>query len=234
MLDARFWNAIDRLVAADDAGEDVAGFAQSLLDQDEGLAAQLDEAVTSLDASALGQAARMSDGASHSEDAIIAVACAVIMAGPVAYADALGDRSSLARSWDLSRGDLLLFLNPGLALGGEDVATGSSLRRYTISVSIGDSEVPWPRRVSAAVVDHQCKRQEKSARWMDIYARHDVEHVLIHLRAAPQNPRRVAKPYVHHAGVLETNVRWETPESLSGLPGAVRMMLDTVATRLES
>jgi hypothetical protein len=56
-------------VSADDAGEDVASLADGLLETDATLGVQLEEAMGSLDASALAETAELSDGVAASEDA---------------------------------------------------------------------------------------------------------------------------------------------------------------------
>lgn len=116
MPDASFWNAVARLVVADDGGEDVEQAAADLLAADPSLPGQLDEAVAALDVDALADAVRLSDGLGVTEDAMIAVACAVIIDGPESLAEATADPGRMVRTWDLSRGDLLLALEPGLSL----------------------------------------------------------------------------------------------------------------------
>ena len=70
-----FWIAVERLVAADDAGADIAALAEDLLDTNGSLGPQLQEAITCLDTSALGRATQLSDGMGGSDDALIAVGC---------------------------------------------------------------------------------------------------------------------------------------------------------------
>ena len=152
-----FWIAVERLVAADDAGDDIAALAADLLDTNRSLEPQLQEAITCLDTLALGRATQLSDGIRGSDDAMIAVGCAVIAAGPMVYEEGVRDPASLVRPWDLSRGDLLLALNPGVTL----VRVGESTPGrdpYTINLSIGASAFGWPRRITEAVTVHRCRR----------------------------------------------------------------------------
>lgn len=227
-----FWIAVERLVAADDAGADIAALAEDLLDTNGSLGPQLQEAITCLDTSALGRATQLSDGMGGPDDALIAVGCAVIAAGPMVYDEGVRDPESLVRPWDLSRGDLLLALNPGVTL----VPVGESTPGrdpYTIDLSIGDSAFGWPRRITEAVTYHQCRRQERNQRWRAIFAQHQFEHLIIHLSAAAGCPQKVGKPYSHHEQYLEVNATWDSPRSPFRLPEFVRTVLDAVATRLE-
>jgi uncharacterized protein DUF4240 len=230
-LDAEFWSAVERLVTADDAGENPASLAEELLEADPSLGAQLERAMASLDYSALAEAAELSDGQAPSEDAVIAVGCAVIASGPDGYAEAVADPGSLGRAWDLSRGDLLLVLNPGLTLA--DGQPASRREPYTINLSIGDSIFGWPRPITEAVTHHTCRRQEKNERWRAIFARHRVEHLIIHLSAAPGQLQKVGKPTNRHEGYLEVPVTWDTPRSPLRLSAMTRSVLDAVATSLE-
>lgn len=232
VLTEDFWIAVERLVAADDAGEDIAALAQEMSDADASLGPQLQEAMTSLDASALANAVQLSDGAGASEDAMIAVACAVVAEGPVVFAEGVRDPGSLARPWDLSRGDLLLALHPAVTLF-PGVESTPHRKPYTINVSIGDSRFGWPRRITEAVIDHQCRRQERNPRWRAIFARHDAEHLILHLQAVPGSPSKVGKPSFPLDGYLEVKVTWDTPRSPFGLPEFARSVLDATATRLE-
>jgi hypothetical protein len=158
-----FWIAVERLVEADDAGEDIATLADDLLDAD---------------------------------------------------------------------ASLCLALNPGVTLTplGESTA---SRDRYTIDLSIGDSTFGWPRWITEAVADHQCRRQEKNLRWRAIFAQHEAEHVIIHLSAAPRRPQRVGKPHSHADQYCEVNITWDVPRSPFRLPEYLRTVLDAVATQLE-
>jgi len=231
VLDTEFWSAVERLVSADDAGEDAASLAQDLLETDSSLATQLDEAVRSLDIPALAEAAELSDGESASDDAMIAVGCAVIAAGPAVFAEAVADPRTLARPWDLSRGDLLLVLSPALTLVDGQAASGRE--PYTINLSIGASTFGWPRPLTEAVTYHGCRRQEKNQRWRAIFTRHGVEHLIIHLSAAPGQPQTVGEPSKRHTDYIEVEVTWDTPRSPLRLPAFTRSVLDAVATRLE-
>lgn len=231
VLDTNFWSAIERLVSADDAGEDVASLAADLLEADASLGAQLEEAVCSLNGSALAEAADLSDGGSASEDAMIAVGCAVIASGPAVFAEAVADPKRLVRPWDLSRGDLLLVLNPALRLA--DGQAGSRREPYTINLSIGDSSFGWPRPITEAVTHHYCRRQEKNPRWRAIFTRHAVEHLIVHLSVAPGRPQKVGTPTKRHEGYLEVAATWDPPRSPLRLPAFTRTVLDAVATSLE-
>ena len=232
MLSENFWIAVERLVAADNAGQDVAAVADDLLDADASLGSQLQVAITSLDTSALASALQLSDGVGVSEDAKIAVGCAVIAAGPVVYAESVRDPDSLVRRWDLSHGDLLLALNAGTTLIDDSEPT-SRREPYTINLSIADSHFGWPRRITEAVAYHQCRRQEKNQRWRAIFAQHEAEHLIIHLSAAPGRPQRLGKPYSHSDRYLEVNVTWNSPRSVLRLTDFIKSVLDAVATRLE-
>jgi len=206
--------------------------AQHLLESDASLGTQLAEALRSLDVSALAEAAELSDGESASEDAMIAVGCAVIASGPAVFAEAVADRQSLVRPWDLSRGDLLLMLNPTVTLG-DDGASPSRREPYTINVAIGDSTFGWPRPITEAVAHRYCRRQEKTQRWRAVLTQHDVKHLIIHLSAAPGQPQKVGKPTKRREGYLEVPVTWDTPRSPLRLSAFTQSVLDAVATSLE-
>jgi Protein of unknown function (DUF4240) len=231
VLDVGFWSAVEQLVSADDAGEDPAFLAEQLLEADPSLAAQLQQAMAALHDSALVEAAELSDGQAASEDAMIAVACAVLAAGPEVYAEAVAHPRSLAQAWDLSRGDSLLVLNPGLTLA--DGQPAARRGPYTINLSTGDSSFGWPRLITEAVTHHNCRRQEMNERWRTVFARHRAEHLIIHLSAAPGQARKVGKPTSRHEGYLEVPVTWDTPRSPLRLPEMTRSVLDAVATKLE-
>ena len=205
--------------------------AEDLLEADASLGLQLEEAVRSLNGSALAEAAELSDGESASEDAMIAVGCAIIASGPAVFAEAVADPQSLVRPWDLSRGDLLLVLNPALRLA--DGQPASRREPYTINLSIGDSTFGWPRPITEAVTHHYCRQQEKNQRWRAIFTRHAVEHLIVHLSAAPGRPQKVGKPTKRHDGYVEVSVTWDPPRSPHRLPVFTRTVLDAVATRLE-
>lgn len=227
-----FWNAVQRLVVAADAGEDIATIADDLLDADASLGAQLQEAMACLDLSALAKAVQLSDGIGASEDAMIAAGCAVIASGSAVYGEAVCNPESLLRPWDLSRGDMLLALNPGLTLS--DVGQSPARRGpYKIDIAIGDSRFGWPGRITDAVAYTQSRRQEKSPRWRAIFDRHDVQHLTIGLEAGPDRPCKVGRHSKPRPGYLLVQVSWNAPRSPLGLRNFVRSILDAVATSLE-
>ena len=200
VLDTGFWSAVERLVSADDAGQDLASLADDLWEANASLGAQLEEAVCSFNGSAL----------------------TVTASGPAVVAEAVADPQRLVRPWDLARGVLLQVLNPALRLADGQPASRREL--YTINVSIGDSSFGWPRPITEAVTHHYCRRQEKKERWRAIFTRHAVEHLIVHLSVAPGRPQKVGKPTKRH-GVTSRSRSPGPPRSPPKLPCSRAMFL---------
>ena len=168
-MTVEFWRAIERLLQADDAGTDVHALAESLHSMNAGLSAQLESAVHSLDSCALRRATELL-GLGVSEDAQIAVALAVVAAGQTNYQAALADPALLQQPWDVSRGDLLLVLNPGLTL---DPPVQSTRGPSGINLVLGGSSFGWPQLIAEAIAQTICKREGVTARWIGLLRAHD-------------------------------------------------------------
>jgi hypothetical protein len=52
-----------------------------------------------------------------------------------------------------------------------------------------------------------------------IFTRHAVEHLIIHLSAAPGEKKKVGKPTERHEGYLEVSVTLEHPTIAAPAPG---------------
>lgn len=233
MLDASFWIAVDRILAAEAADEDIEAIAEQFLKADRSLGDQLQEALTRLDVTSLAEAVTLSDGMGATEDAMIAVGCAVLAGGPDIYLKCVREPGSLVQEWDLSQGDLLLVLNPGVTLlDGEESDPGDE--RQSINLSFGgDSRLGWHGWITDAIAFQRCRRAEKSQRWQSIFAKCDANLVIIHVDALPGNAHKVGEPSGRNIRCLEVEVTWDSPRSPFRLTSFVDDILDAVATRLE-
>jgi hypothetical protein len=230
VTDAEFWAALERLLQADDAGADVHALAESLLSRNDGLSAQLESAVHSLDRPALRRATE-SLGLGAGEDAQIAVALAVVAAGQTSYEAAVADPARLQRPWDVSRGDLLLLLSPGLTL---DPQVQSNSYLSGINLSLGGSSFGWPRFIAEAIAHTICNREGATARWMALLRAHDANRLLIHLDAAPNNAPRITRTRHRMPGYVQVKASWPTPASPFQWRRDVHAILNAVADHLDA
>lgn len=233
MPDDSFWIAVDRLCAGSDAGEDIEAVSERLLEGDQSLGDQLQEALASLDAPSLAEAVRLSDAMGATEDAMIAVGCAVIASGPDVYREGVRAPETIVMEWDLSRGDLLLALNPAVTLSNVDESVSEDVGKYSINMVLGNSALGWAYRITDAIAYQHCRRVENTDQWRAIFARWDAERLLIHLHAAPGNTQKVGKPRALAGRYLEVDVTWNAPRSLFKQGSFVESILNAVATRLE-
>jgi hypothetical protein len=224
VTDAEFWDAIERLLQADD----VHALAESLLSMNHGLSAELERAVHSLDSRALRRATE-SLGLGASEDAQIAVALAVVAAGQAGYQAAVADPALLQKPWDVSRGDLLLVLSPGLTL---DPPVQSSLGPSGINLSLGGSSFGWPRLIAEAIAHTICTREGATVRWVDLLRAHDANRLLIHLDAAPNSEPRITSTRYRTPGYVQVKASWPTPASPLQWRRDVHAILNAVADHL--
>lgn len=230
-VDRQFWAAVSAVIAADDEGDDVVAVAEDLLENRPVLAEQLQASVQALDAGALARALDLSDGGPPSEDALLAVGCAVLAEGPETYTRAIEDPESLVREWDLGRGDLLLALNPATTL--DDSGPRRRAGTAAISISLGGSTLPGIRRVNDALSSREGRTQVAQTRWRHLFETRHIEDLYVHLEARPGAVRRVGRARRTLPGMVEVVVAWEAPKRATEIPALLREVMDAVHDTVE-
>lgn len=238
-LGQHFWDAVAAVVAADDRGEDVTVLAEDLLQAEPLLAVQLQASLRALDTDALTRALTLTDGLPPSEDALIALGCAILAQGPDTFELALADPESLVRGWELGRGDVLLALNPAVTLGDARDAdvhehAGGHRGPGLLSISIGGSVLPGIRRVNDALADREGRVQRKQARWEQLFESRRIGDLIVHLEARPGGSRRVGRVRRTLPGFVEVVVEWDAPSGVTRVPAMFREVLDAVYDKADA
>ena len=224
-----FWDALGALDVADREGRDVGRVAERILADSPAVADELAQAIAAFDPSALRRAAEASAGGPPTEDDQIAVATAVLLEGAACFRRAREDQEFLARSWDLSRGDLVLYLRPDISLAPEPVRARRSALRISIALG-GDSLVPR-RRLIESVFDSEARKAARSSRWLALREAHVADLVVVHARLRPDAETRIR---TIRASSHAIEIRFTAqPPSLLGSRTFIRNALGDIVTHLE-